>query len=112
MPPGAVLGALAAGVEIELGPGDRLPREVASDLCAYLILDGLIDFPGGRKLGASGLVFAESLVGVRREGELPVAGARSRLIRIRKDDFTEVCDHDADLAAALYQRLAHHLAST
>ena len=111
MPPGAVLGALAAGVEVELCPGDPVPREVASDLCAYLVLDGIVDLPEGRKLGSSGLVFAESLVGVRKEGKLPVAGARTRLIRVRKDDFVEVCDHDAELAAALYQRLARHLAA-
>ncbi|MCC6556056.1 MAG: protein phosphatase 2C domain-containing protein [Polyangiaceae bacterium] len=111
MTPAAILGALAAGVEVEVAPGDRLPREVASDLCAYLVLDGLIDLPDGRKLGSSGLVFAESLVGVRKQGDLPVAAARTRLIRIRKDDFVEVCDHDSDLAAALYQRLARYLAA-
>jgi hypothetical protein len=110
MPPAAVLGALAAGVEIEVAPGARLPREVASDLCAYLVLDGLIELPGGKKLGSSGLVFAESLVGVRKTGELPVAGAQTRLIRIRMDDFAEVCSHDEGLAAALYQRLARYLA--
>jgi serine/threonine protein phosphatase PrpC len=110
MAPSAVLGALAAGVEVEVAPGERLARDIANDLCAYLVLDGLVELPDGRKIGPSGLLFAESLVGVRRKGELPVAGAPTRLIRIRKDDFTEVCDHDAGLAAALYKRLARYLA--
>lgn len=109
--PSAVLGALAAGVEVEVAPGARLPREVASDLVAYVVLDGLIELADGRRLGPSGLVFAESLVGVRRKGDLPVAKMATRLIRIRKDDFAEVCEHDRALAAALYQRLATFLAA-
>ncbi|AUX22041.1 phosphoprotein phosphatase [Sorangium cellulosum] len=110
MSPAAVLGALAAGVEVEVNPGDRIPRDVASDLVAYLVLDGVVDLPDGVRIGSSGLLFPESLVGARRKGDLPVAAARTRLIRIRKDDFAEVCEHDAELAAALYQRLARHLA--
>lgn len=110
MSPAAVLGALAAGVEVELCAGDRIPRDVASDLVAYLVLDGAVNLPDGRRVGSSGLLFPESLVGARRKGDLPVAAARTRLIRIRKDDFAEVCEHDADLAAALYQRLARYLA--
>jgi serine/threonine protein phosphatase PrpC len=112
MPPAAVLGALAAGVEVEAAPGQRLPREVANDLVAYLVLDGVVELGDGRRLGSSGLIFAESLVGVRRKGDLPVVRAPTRLIRIRKDDFTEVCDHDRGLAAALYQRLAAYLAGS
>jgi PPM family protein phosphatase len=110
MPPAAVLGALAAGVEVEVATGDRIPRDVASDLVAYLVLDGVVELPDGRRIGPSGLLFAESLVGARRKGELPVAGGRTRLIRIRNDDFAEVCEHDAELASALYQRLARYLA--
>ncbi|EYF04341.1 Protein serine/threonine phosphatase PrpC, regulation of stationary phase [Chondromyces apiculatus DSM 436] len=111
LPPPAVLGALAAGVEVELGPGERLPREVASDLVAYVILEGQVELRDGRRVGASGLVFPESLVGVRRKGELPVVRTATRMIRIRKDDFAEVCDHDRVLASALYRRLATFLAS-
>jgi len=111
MTPAAVLGALAAGVEVEVKAGERLPREVASDLVAYLVLDGLVELADRRKLGPSGLIFPESLVGTRRPGDLPIARAESRLVRIRKDDFAEVCEHDSALAAALYQRLAAFLAS-
>ncbi|WP_234023728.1 protein phosphatase 2C domain-containing protein [Sorangium cellulosum] len=110
MSPAAVLGALAAGVEVELAAGDRIPRDVASDLVAYVVLDGAVDLPDGRRIVSSGLLYPESLVGARRKGDLPVAVSRTRLIRIRKDDFAEVCEHDAELGAALYQRLARYLA--
>ncbi|WP_245677841.1 PP2C family protein-serine/threonine phosphatase [Chondromyces crocatus] len=111
MAPPAVLGALAAGVELEMAPGERLPREVASDLVAYLVLDGIVEIRDGRRLGASGLIFPESLVGVRRKGDLPVVRTAARVIRIRKDDFAEVCEQDRILAAALYHRLAAFLAT-
>lgn len=112
MPTWAILEMLAAGVEVEVAEGDRIPRLVTSDLCAYVLVDGLVDLSDGRLLGASALLFPESLVGVTREGELPKVREAARLIRLRYDDFTEVCRHDADLASALYSRLARHLAST
>jgi PPM family protein phosphatase len=112
LPPAAVLGALAAGVEVELSLGERLPREVASDLAAYLIVEGLIQLADGRTLGPPGLVFAESLVGVRREAASPeVVSPDARVMRIRNDDFTEVCTHDPALGSLLYMRLARYLAS-
>ncbi len=111
LPPSAVLAALASGVELEADEGEPLPRDVASDLCAYVILEGIVSRPDGRSLGPSGLVFAESLVGTRRAGPLPrVASPSARLIRIRHDDFAEVCSHDPHLSASLYMRLARYLA--
>lgn len=112
MPTWAVLEMLAAGVEVEVAEGQLLPRVVASDLCAYVLIEGLVDLPDGRCLGASALIFPESLVGVPKDGDLPRVRERARLIRIRSDDFTEVCRHDADLASGLYYRLSRHLALT
>jgi PPM family protein phosphatase len=111
LPPSAILAALAAGVELEAAEGERLPREIASDLVAYVVLEGIVALPDGRALGPSGLLFAESLVGAQRAQELPtVQSSQARLIRIRQDDFAEVCRHDPALAASLYQRLARYLA--
>ncbi|HHH29780.1 MAG TPA: phosphoprotein phosphatase, partial [Polyangiaceae bacterium] len=106
-----VLSALAAGVEVELTEGDEVPRAVANDRVAYVILDGLIALPNGRKLGPSGLLMAESLLDVAVRGDLPVVVERARLLRIRHDDFNEVCAHNTHLAAELYKRLARHLAA-
>jgi CRP-like cAMP-binding protein len=84
---------------------------VANDRVAYLILDGLVRTPGGRTLGASALLMAESLLDMPQHGPLPAVVARARLLRIRHDDFKQVCSHDPHLAAALYLRIARHLAN-
>ncbi|MBI4700601.1 MAG: protein phosphatase 2C domain-containing protein [Deltaproteobacteria bacterium] len=110
LPVADMLSTLCAGVEVEFEPGESIPRAAASDRVAYLILDGLVELPGGRTLGPSGLLMAESLVDVVARGELPVAVERCRLLRIRHDDFTGICAHDPELAARLYKRLARHLA--
>jgi PPM family protein phosphatase len=112
LPPSAVLAALAAGVEVEVAAGEKIQREVTSDLVAYIVVDGLVELADGRRLGPPGLLFAESLVGVKHERSLPtVLSPHARLIRIRQDDFAEVCHHDPPLAARLYRRLARYLAS-
>lgn len=109
LPQPIVLGALAAAVEIELEAGVTVPSVVANDLVAYLVLDGTLRF-GTRHVGKGGLLFAESLVGVWSAADLPVVEDRVRLLRVRADDFQEVCAADAERAAALYRRIAEHLA--
>jgi serine/threonine protein phosphatase PrpC len=86
--PAQVLATLAAAVEIEIEPGKEVPGAVANDRVAYLLLDGLIGLPGGRTLGASALLLAESLVDVPVRGTLPKVIERARLLRIRHDDFS------------------------
>lgn len=112
MSPANVLSTLAAGVEIELDEGADIPRAVANDRVAYVILDGLVELANGRKLGPSGLLMAESLLDVGTRGKLPKALERTRLLRIRHDDFLEVCAHNSQLSAELYMRIARHLATT
>lgn len=112
MSPADVLNTLAAGVEIELPEGKEIPRAVANDRVAYVILDGLVELGSGRKLGPSGLLLAESLLDVATRGELPKVLERARLLRIRHDDFLEVCAHNPTLSAELYKRIARHLATT
>jgi len=112
LPQPLMLEALAAAVEIELEAGATVPRVVASDLVAYIVLDGILSDVGskGRQVGTGALVFPESLVGVWGEGALPTVSRTARLLRVRADDFEEVCDADPALAAELYRRLARHIA--
>ncbi len=110
--PAHVLATLVAAVEVELDSGKKVPRAVANDRVAYLLLDGLVQLSNGRTLGAPALLMAESLLDVALRDELPVVSERARLLRIRHDDFNEVCAHDPALAAELYKRIARHLATT
>lgn len=108
--PSSTLAALSAGIEIECEPDQELPRFEAGDLCAYIVLGGVVKL-GSTSLGPPALVYAESLVGVEKSTPA-VAAQRLRCIRIRRDDFREVAEHDAVLGLALFQRLAGHLART
>jgi len=110
LPLPSVMSALAAAVEIEFEAGALVPQVVASDLVAYIVLDGLVRCEGERVVTVGALLFPESLVSVPVSGELPIAAERSRLLRLRADDFTEVCRADRQLSCELYRRLATHLA--
>lgn len=106
-----VLSTLTAGVEVDLQKGDEIPRAVANDRVAYVVIDGMVELPNGRTLGPSGLLMAESLLDIARRGPLPKVTEDARLLRIRQTDFEEVCTHNTALAAELYKRIARHLAS-
>jgi serine/threonine protein phosphatase PrpC len=110
LPPAVALAALSAGVEVEFPRGATIPRVVANDLVGYIVLDGIIDC-GSRAVGQGAVLFPESLVAVWDGSELPVAREDSRLLRVRADDFGEVCS-DPSLGAVLYQRVASMLART
>jgi serine/threonine protein phosphatase PrpC len=110
LPLPAVLAALAAAVELDIDAGRPIPRVVANDLVTYIVLDGVVRLAGDRRVGAGALLFAESLVGVWDAGSPPTAEERSRVLRIRADDFEEVCRGDPNLARRLYRRLATELA--
>jgi hypothetical protein len=86
-----------------------VPRQVANDLVAYIVLDGVVRYADERRVGAGALIYAESLVGVPGQGEPPVCEQTTRLLRVRADDFAEICA-DPRLASELYRRLALHLA--
>lgn len=107
-----VLATLAASVEVEIPAEQDVPRAVANDRVAYLVVEGAVQVVGGRVLGPSGLLLARSLLDIATRGSLPRTVERTRLLRIRQDDFTEVCAHDAELAAALFLRLARHVATS
>ena len=88
---------------------EDVARAVASDLVSYIVLDGVVRYPDGRRVGAGALLYAESLVGVLGQGDAPVCEQTTRLLRVRADDFAEICS-DPRLASELYRRLAMHLA--
>jgi PPM family protein phosphatase len=110
LPLGKVMGALAAAVEIEVAEGQIVPQVVANDLVSYVVLEGMVRLARRRLVSVGALLFAESLVGVSAQGELPVTESHVRLLRLRADDFSEVCRADAALGLELYRRLATHLA--
>ncbi len=110
VPDSLVARALRAAVEVEIDEGEPLPRYFTGDRVGYVVLEGRIDSPSGWTLGPSALVYPESLAGGGRGGELCKAGERTRALRIRADDFREVCASETRLAAMLYERLAHILA--
>jgi serine/threonine protein phosphatase PrpC len=110
LPQSFALNALSVAVEVEIAAGEVIPRLVTNDLVAYIVLDGVVRYPGdGRVVGAGALLFPESLVAVGGQDELPVIEQAARLLRVRADDFAEICS-DARLAAELYRRLAAHIA--
>jgi PPM family protein phosphatase len=109
LPLSFALTALSAAVEIEVGEGQGVPRAVANDLVAYIVLDGVVRYPDERRVGAGALLYAESMVGVLGQGDAPVCEQTTRLLRVRADDFGEICS-DPRLGTELYRRLAMHLA--
>jgi PPM family protein phosphatase len=110
LPVSKAMGALAAAVEVEVTEGELVPQVVASDMVCYIVLDGLVRVAPRRLVSVGALIFPESLVGVTALGELPVTESPTRLLRLRGDDFNEVCNADPALGKALFQRLATHLA--
>jgi PPM family protein phosphatase len=103
------LTALSAAVEIEVPSAAAVPRSVASDLVAYIVLEGVMRHPDGRSVGPGALLYPESLLGVWGQAGAPVAEQTSRLLRVRADDFAEICS-EPRFAAELYKRLAAHMA--
>ncbi|MFO0551808.1 MAG: PP2C family serine/threonine-protein phosphatase [Polyangiaceae bacterium] len=75
LPMQSLVAALAAGIEVELEPDQRLGAFEAGDLCAYVLLDGTIRTANGTLFGPPALVFAESLAGVEPRATATVVDA-------------------------------------
>jgi serine/threonine protein phosphatase PrpC len=110
VPPKLVEKALRAAVEVEFEAGENVPRYQASDRVGYVVLEGRIESPSGWTHGPSALVYPESLARGGHGTSLCRATERTRALRVRSDDFREVCQTDSALAAFLYERLSHMLA--
>ncbi|HTM44939.1 MAG TPA: protein phosphatase 2C domain-containing protein, partial [Polyangiaceae bacterium] len=104
----AVLYMLSAAVELEVEIGSTVAQAVANDLAAYVVIEGLLELPNGRSVSDGALLFPESLIGASVD-RLPVVKQAARLLRIRRDDFGELCEADPSLGLQLYRRLAEHL---
>lgn len=109
LPLPVALTALSAAVEIEIARDAPIPRSVASDLVAYIVLEGVVKHHDGRSVGPGALLYPESLLGVFGHAPPPVAEQPARLLRVRADDFAEICS-EPRFAAELYKRLARHMA--
>jgi PPM family protein phosphatase len=105
LPAALVERALRAAVEVEFEPNDSVPRFFTGDRVGYIVLEGRINSPDGWALGPSALVYPESLARGGQGTTLSVASERTRALRIRADDFQEVCAADTRLAAKLYEKL-------
>ncbi len=102
--------ALQSAIEVRFAAGATMPRNDASDRVAYIVLDGSVSTPQGWMLGPSAVVYPESLGDGGRGKDLCKAEVPTRTLRIRGDDFREVCATNVALAAKLYERLARNLA--
>jgi serine/threonine protein phosphatase PrpC len=101
---------LSVSVETEFAAGDRIPRFFTEDRVAYIVLEGEASTPEGWTLGPSAVLYPESLAGAGRGTMFSNALLPVRALRIRYDDFREVCRGDIVLSAQLYERLARALA--
>jgi serine/threonine protein phosphatase PrpC len=102
--------ALSASVQVQFKETEDLPRFFADDRVAYILLEGTAVSPNGWTLGPSSLVYPESLAGGGKGKDFCKAQSHVRALRIRADDFREVCTTDVALAAMLYERLARNMA--
>lgn len=101
---------LSAAIEVSFEAARKLPRFSAEDRVSYVVLDGEVATPEGWTVGPGALLYPESLAGAGRGTALCQAVLPVRALRIRHDDFSEVCSNDPVLAATLYQRIARTLA--
>src|SRR5262249_37028473 len=59
LPLPVALTALSAAVEIEVPAAALIPRTVANDLVAYIVLEGVVKHPDGRSVGAGAVIYPE-----------------------------------------------------
>jgi serine/threonine protein phosphatase PrpC len=100
---------LAATIEVSVAAGTKIPRFFTDDRVAYLVVDGTVKTPEGWSLGASSVLYPESLAGGGQGTELCEAETPVRVLRLRRDDFREVAASDPALGAALWEQVARLL---
>lgn len=104
-----ILQLLQIAVHVEFEAGQMLSSRVANDRVCYIILAGVVRDRHAKCRGQGATLYAESLVGCESAGPTCQCVEAARALRIRRDDYREVCAADPTLALELYQRLAAHL---
>jgi hypothetical protein len=104
-----ILHLLSVAVYVEFEAGQPLPSRVANDRVCYVVLDGTVRDSRTKCRGQGATLYAESLVGCESKGPLCQSIETVRALRIRRDDFREICAADPTLALELYRHLAEHL---
>jgi protein phosphatase len=104
-----ILAVLSIAIQVEFEAGTRILPWFANDRVTYIVLEGVVGRGDGKRLGQGATLYAEGLVGCEPSGEPFECEDLVRAIRIRREDFHEVCATDPVLAAGLYRRLAEHL---
>ncbi|MGC4069914.1 MAG: protein phosphatase 2C domain-containing protein [Polyangiaceae bacterium] len=104
-----ILAVLSVAIQVEFEAGERIPHWFANDRVSYVVLEGIVRRDDGKRLGQGAALYAEGLVGCEPSRGLYECEELVRAIRVRREDFHEVCASDPLLAAELYRRLAEHL---
>ncbi len=100
---------LGAAVEVAVEVKGKIPRFFADDRVAYIVVDGTANTSEGWSLGPSSVLYPESLAGGGQGPDLAEAETPLRVLRMRRDDFREVCASEPALGAALWERVARLL---
>lgn len=106
------LRALRIAIGRELKEGKPLAPVALGERVAYILLEGEVEVPGA-VLGPGALVYPEALVdGTALPDREMIAKARSsvRLLTIRRDDFFEITEEEAELGVKMYSVLAKLMA--
>ena len=86
--------------------GKNVPRVALEDRVAYIVLEGEVSGSGvSAKVGDVLLPEALLQQTIVSEADL-VARADTHVLMIRRNDFVELCDDDADLGVVLYDSMA------
>lgn len=104
-----VLVALSVAVYGEFNEGQSLPSFVAGDRVMYVVLEGIVKGTSSRRHGRGATLYGECLVDCAPTYAEYTCEETVRTLRIRRDDFHEICAADPVLGAELYRRLAEHL---
>jgi len=100
---------LRFAVERELRPGEALPRITTGDDTAYIVLDGEVATPDGRRLLAGDLVHSAALIGEPSGDGFPHAPDGARVLAIRRNDFLGLAKDHPIIGVKLLLNLARML---
>ncbi|MEZ4367172.1 MAG: protein phosphatase 2C domain-containing protein, partial [Kofleriaceae bacterium] len=109
--PQRLLRALHITLGRDLASGELLPSVALGSRVAWIIIDGEVEWQGQVR-GPGGLIYAESLIPDRAPIERErfwQARTEVHALLVRGDDFTELCNDDAEVAEILYSSLADAL---